>query len=147
MEGDGVDEDWMDTIRKLSTKETRTEGYTIFNLKKDIPKSFRSILEIEKGERLFRIYIWKTIHPPTIIKFLSKVDKEGFITPVIVIQTLGKKDVISFSRKMNRAEFEMNVDVIRKAPYILLQTEDCRDFSICKDAKEVIERVKKWRKV
>lgn len=142
-----MSKDWTEALKKWSTKVTHTEGYTIFNLKKDIPKSVHSILEIEKGERLFRVYIWKTIHPPTIFKLLSKVDEEGFITPVVVIQTLDKKDVISFSRKMNRAEFEMNVDVIREAPYVLLQTEDCRDFSMCKDAKEVIERMKAWKRV
>lgn len=147
MEGDDMDEDWKEALRKLGAKETRTGGFTIFELKGEIPKSFHPMLRIEEGERIFRVHIWETVRRPTIIKLLSKVGGEGFIIPVLVIQTLNKKDAFSCTKKMDRAEFEGLVETVRKFPFVLPQTEDYRDFSICKDADEVIERMKKWGKV
>lgn len=147
MEGDNVGEDWKKALRKLGAKETRAGGYTLFEFKGEVPKSFQSMLQIEEGERLFRVHIWETVRRPTIIKLISKVDGEGFIIPVIVIQTLDKKDALSCTKKMDRAEFEELVETIRKFPFVLPRTEDYRDFSICKDADEVIERMKTWGRV
>lgn len=147
MEDNNVSEDWKETLRKLGAKETCTKGYTLFELKGEVPKSFQPMLQIEEGEKLFRVHIWETIRQPTIIKLLSKVDGEGFIIPVLVIQTLDKKDALSCTKKMDRAEFERLVETVRRFPFVLPRTEDYRDFSICKDADEVIERMKKWGKV
>lgn len=142
-----MDGDWKEALRNLGAKETRTGGYTIFELKEEIPKFVHPMLQIEEGERLFWVHIWETVRRPTIIKLLSKVDGGGFIIPVLVVQTLDKKDALSCTKKMDRAEFEGLVETVRKFPFILPQTEDYRDFSICKDADEVIERMKKWGKV